>query len=300
MSIQIDKPQHITSLSTSAILVCIEITGSTLQKTDNRVSDEVTQSKKAVQDAGKFVSNLLANDPDHRKVTTYRGIVNNWMRQITYPWGGGWVLLPMARYIDFMKGYENHVNTYTALVETFLAKYDSKVSDMAFKMGDLFNKANYPTVDELRRKFTMKLSKCEVPVGDFRVQVSHDLADELRSYYIKQSEACVMDVVNSQSEMLLDLMERISHSCGMTEVKNEDGTTKLKRNHLYASTIEQVLRLCDTLSSFNPANNMKLEDARAGLQQVFSGMNLDALKESDSLRASTKAQVDDILAKFRS
>lgn len=299
MQIQVDKPKHVTSLATSAILVCVEVTGSTLQKTDNRVSNEVTFAKKAVEDAGKFVSNLLANDPDHRKVTSYRGNVANWMRQMTYAWGGDWALLPMARYKEFMDGYNHHVSTYMALVESFLSKYDDKVSDMAFKMGDLFNKQNYPTVDELRRKFSIKLSQCEVPVGDFRVQVSHDLAEELRAHYLKQTEACVMEVVNAQTATLLDLMERVSHSCGVTEVVNEDGTVKVRRNHLYATTIEQLLRLCDTLSSFNPTDNVKLEQARVELQRVFKDLSVEALKESDSLRASTKAQVDDILAKFR-
>lgn len=292
------KPQHLTSLATSAILVCVELTGTNLQKADRKVSNEVQIDKKAVNKAGRYVKNLLADDGDLKQVTNYRGIFNNWFNKNTYPWGGGWALLPMSRYPEFMQGYEDHVAVYKGVVENFLSKYEDKISNMAFELGTMFDRNDYPTIDELRGRFSMKLYKSEVPLGDFRVQVSQDLADDLYTHYTRQTEGVVTGIVTQQSEELVELMRRISHSCGTTESVGKDGEVKVRRNKIYETTIQQAMQLCDTIAKFNPANSVELIETRDSLDKILRDLNVDALKASDSLRVTTKEKIDDILAKF--
>ena len=67
---ELNKPQHITSLATSGLLVSVEVNVWSATKQDRAISNEVTIAKKADSNAGRFVKNLLANSPDHKALLT--------------------------------------------------------------------------------------------------------------------------------------------------------------------------------------------------------------------------------------
>lgn len=301
-NITFSAPAQKTDLTTSAMLVQVKVRGSTLQKVDKRVSKEVTDMKKANSKAGKFVSNLLADDPDLKATTSYRGVIDHWVKALTYEWGGGWDLLVNANYPRLIKEYAEHEAHYNALADKLCDTYDSKVSDMAFSAtgrGDLFNRADYPTKDELRSKFGMELVFMPVPVNDFRNQIAHDAVQDVTANYNKQLQGAVDGILTKRTEMLVDFMERLSHSCGMTEKVKEDGSIVLRRNNLHEETLKNAIALCDEFETFNPSTNVKLEEARTALQKVLYSMDTEKLKKSDSARITTKAQIDDILNKFK-
>ena len=56
--------------------------------------------------------------------------------------------------------------------------------------------------------------------------------------------------------------------------------------------------MCESFKQFNLTNNSALEEARASLENVLSGVNAEQLRESDAARASVKEGIDDILSKF--
>jgi hypothetical protein len=85
----------------------------------------------------------------------------------------------------------------------------------------------------------------------------------------------------------------------MTEKTKDDGTVVFRRNNLHEDTINNAIALCDEFETFNPVTNDRLEEARRALQSVLRRMDTVKLKKSDSERHTTKAQIDDILNKFR-
>jgi hypothetical protein len=66
--VALQKPQHLISLASASLLVDVEVKVWTATRQNRTVSDEVTTSKKASRDSGRFIENLLANDPDHRRI----------------------------------------------------------------------------------------------------------------------------------------------------------------------------------------------------------------------------------------
>ena len=72
MNFEIQKPNHLISLSSSAQLVTVEVNVWTATKQDKQISNEVTSAKNASTEAGKFTKNLLANSPDHKALLNYR------------------------------------------------------------------------------------------------------------------------------------------------------------------------------------------------------------------------------------
>jgi len=294
----LNKPQHVISLATSSVLVSVDMSVWSATQQDRSVSDEVTRAKKADRNAGRFIKHILADDPVHKKVVNYRQTVYNWLQRCTYDWSGSQRLLPAINLPKFMQEYLAHEKAFYALVEEFLAKYPTIVSDMAFKQGDLFRREDYPGVEQIRRKFSMHLYTAEVPLGDFRCQVSQDLAEDLFNNYSRQAETLIRDVLNKQAEQLVDVMESLSHCCDTETKTDKDGNTVVRKRKIYDSTVSRAIELCDNFKTFNLTANPKLEAARGALERALSGLSAEQIRENDSVRAKVKTEVDEILSKF--
>jgi hypothetical protein len=293
------KPAHITSLATSAILINIDVRVWTATKQDKQSSEEFTNTKKADREAASVTQHLLANNIHHKAALNYRQTIYNWKERRTYPWAGGMEILPVSDYPQFMKEFTEHQAKFNEIVDKFMQEYPGIVANMAFKMGDMFNRSFYPSVHEVAKKFSVDLYTSEVPEGDFRVQISQELADDLHNNYERQANRLIDEILSKQAGQLVSVMESISHTCDIETITASDGTQKVKRRKLYDSTIQRALELCDSFKGFNLTADPKLEAARGRLDSTLRGINLDALRESDHMRVAVKNEVDDILAKFR-
>jgi hypothetical protein len=291
------KPDHVVSLATSGILVNVEVSVWTGTKQDREISDEVTQAKKADRDAGRFVKKLLAGVAEHKAVLNDRQTWYNFVERETYPWSGRWRFLPTQRIVGFMKQVEERQANTQNLKDKFRQVYSTAVANEAFVQGDMFKESDYPPVDEVMSCFKVRVFTAEVPVGDFRCQISNDLANDLARHYESQAKELVQDIYQKQVEQMVDVMKSLSHCCD-TETVMEDGQLKVKRRKLYDTTLQRAQELCETFKEFNVTQDARLEQARAELERVVSGLSIETLRNSDTTRVVVKESVDDIMKKF--
>jgi hypothetical protein len=300
--IQLDSPNHVISLATSAVLVNAEVSVWSATKQDRVISNEVTTAKKADHSAGRYVKNLLADDPTHKQLLNYRQTVYNWLRRSTYDWNGSLRLLPVVNLPKFKAEFQQHEKSYFALRDEFLNRYPTIVSNMAFKQGDMFDRNEYPSVDQIKDKFRIRLYVAEVPQSDFRCSIAQDLADDLKTTYQKQvNDEIVPQVMADIASQFMEVMESISHCCGVDEISTStNGEVKTKKRKIYETTVDKAKDLCETFRSFNLTNDEQLAKASASLEKVLSGVSAEDIRESDAVRESVKQGVDDILGKFGS
>ena len=298
--IQLDSPNHVISLATSAVLVNAEVSVWSATKQDRVISNEVTTAKKADHSAGRYVKNLLADDPTHKQLLNYRQTVYNWLRRSTYDWNGSLRLLPVVNLPKFKAEFQHHEKSYFALRDAFLAKYPQIVSNMAFKQGDMFDRSEYPSVDQIKDKFRIRLYVAEVPQSDFRCSIAQDLAEDLKITYQKQvNDEIVPQVMADIANQFMEVMESISHCCGVDETSSStDGEVKTKKRKIYETTVDKAKDLCSTFRSFNLTNDEELAKASVSLEKVLGGVSAEDIRESDAVRESVKKGVDDILMKF--
>ena len=298
--IQLDSPNHVISLATSAVLVNAEVSVWSATKQDRVISNEVTTAKKADHSAGRYVKNLLADDPTHKQLLNYRQTVYNWLRRSTYDWNGSLRLLPVVNLPKFKAEFQHHEKSYFALRDAFLAKYPQIVSNMAFKQGDMFDRSEYPSVDQIKDKFRIRLYVAEVPQSDFRCSIAQDLAEDLKTTYQKQvNDEIVPQVMADIANQFMEVMESISHCCGVDEISSStDGEVKTKKRKIYETTVDKAKDLCETFRSFNLTNDEELAKASVSLERVLGGVSAEDIRESDAVRESVKKGVDDILSKF--
>lgn len=294
----LNKPNHIVSLATSCVLVSVEshVWNATVQ--DKQISDEVTTAKKASADSGKFVKNLLAKNPEHKAVLNYRQTIYNWVQRCTYDWAGSQRLLPIANLARFHTEFRDHEKKFAELVDDFLDKYPAIVSNMAFVQGDMFDRNEYPDVSELRHRFSIDLIQSEVPTGDFRCAIAQDLLDDMAVHYNRQAKRMVEGILGKQTKQLVEIMQSISYCCEVETTVDDNGEIKVRRRKLYDSTLDRARELCETFKDFNLMADPRLEEARAGLEKLLDGVEIEKLRNSDTQRVVIKEGIDDILSKF--
>jgi hypothetical protein len=296
MNFELQQPNHIISLASSALIVCVDVNVWTATKQDRAISNEVTTSKKASADAGKFTKNLLSDSPEHKSLLNYRQTVYNWLQRSTYDWAGSMRLLPTINLEKFKKEYNQHEADFKALLEKFITAYPQIVSDAAFKQGDMFNRSEYPEPEDVRTKFRMRLHVQKVPQSDFRSSVSEALADDLKNHYERQTQEIINSVMDDASERLVEIASRLSNAC--TEATpDEDG--KVRRKKIYDSTVLQAKEICKTIEHFNLTNNKALSQAVVDLSFALEGVSTEDLRESSYTRSVVKENVDDMLSKFK-
>lgn len=297
MTIQLAQPTNIVSLRSSAVCVAVEVMSWNATTQDSEVSNEVTTAKKADPASGTFLKRLFADCKELKALTNHRQKVYGWFKQNTFPWSGSTGVLPTVSITKFMHEFDLLKAEREALAADFVAKYPQLISDAAFKLNGMFNRADYPDVNQVAGKFGMRCFITEVPEGDFRNQIAHDLAADLHQHYTRQAEQFVESMQNDQINRLAEVMKQISKACEIDSYV-ENGEIKVKRRRIHEGTILKALDLCHTFKTFNPSGSATLEAIRADLEGVLRDKSIDALRESDTLRVVTKTEVDDILNRF--
>ena len=156
MNMELQKPKHLISLASSAVLVSVDTKVWSATKQDRGISNEVSDAKKAVRNAGKYTKNLLADHPKHKAIVNYRQTIYNWLKRSTYRWNDAQDYLPSTSLEKFKREYHQHENNFHKLISDFINEYDSIVSDMAFKQGEMFDRNDYPAKEELASKLDRK------------------------------------------------------------------------------------------------------------------------------------------------
>jgi hypothetical protein len=291
------KPEHITSLATSGILLRAKVKVWTATKQDRDISDEVTSNKKAARNAGRYTKQLFADVQELRVLLNDRQTWYNFIQRVTYPWDGEWGYLPTSRIPQVMAEINQRKAKSMELLENFINAMPAAVSNEAFVQGDMFNRDDYPTPDEVRSKFRIIVQTMNIPEGDYRVTIADDLAQDLKRNFEAQTRDIIKDIHAKQNDQLVKVLQSFSHCCD-SETIMEDGEVKVKRRKMYESTLTDALELCDTFADFNLTDDPRLKEARRDLLRVLDGVTIDQLRNNDTKRIVVKEGVDDILAKF--
>jgi hypothetical protein len=301
--INLEKPEHLTSLASSGVLVSVTVNLWSATKLDQGISDEVSTSKNAVSAAGRYTKNLLANNPKHKALMNYRQTVANWMKRMTYDWNGDQRYLPSPEVPKFMAEYRQHEAAFGALFNDFDASYEDIISDMAFKaagLGDMFNRNDYPTREKMQKKYGINLFVNDVPMNDYRVLVAKDMADELFDVYASQTQRIVEGIVTDQFKRMKDVMESLSFCCDVDVSVGADGEQKIRKRKIYDTTVDKARDMVRLYKEFNLTDNAELSESIAMLENTLRDVSTEILRESDLVRSEVKEGVDEILNRFGS
>lgn len=281
------------TISSSAMLVDLNLSVWTANKLDKDASSKVTSDNNASVDAGYFRKNLMAGTTKRKAIADFAAICRTWHNNKTMPWADrGSRLLPTALFMDYKQQMNERRQKFNEMVDEFVAEYPQHVQMASTYLGNMFNPDDYPTAEEVRGKFGFNLVISPVPEsGDFRLDVPNeamaDLAKEYDTAYADRIAQAMREPWNKLHEMLTRMVSKLDDNA-------EGGPAK----HWGGGFITNAQELCSMLTALNITKDPELEQARRKLEQAVSGVYVEDLKEDGYARADVKAKLDNILKEY--
>ena len=290
--IQLDLPQPVTpTISSSALRVGLSISVPPMRKQDKRATSQVIAHNNARKGAAN-VSKKLIKSNAHDDLTKLVAQIRAFHRDQTVPWGDlGDRLIANEALIDYRNNMAQLEEEFWDLAEQTQAEYPQAVAQAQLQqtgLGHMFNEAEYPSVEQLRRKFKFALTFEAVPdVGDFRVDIGNQAAEEMREQYKQVLESRINSVKQDLAERLAEPLQRMSKGLDYAEGEKPTGFRD--------TLVSNVLAITELMRTCNLSNDARLTDVQQQLRQTLTGVTPDGLRRDPHLRAKTKQDVDQII-----
>jgi hypothetical protein len=280
----------------NAVLVELNISTWTAYKLDKQQSAKIVADNNATEsDAARVNKNLMAGTSLLKNINDYVAKVRVWHIAQTLPWAEkGPRLLPMKNFFAYKQQLNQMEGNVSALVRTFVDAYPNLVSVAAFKTGGFFNRDDYPSVDEVSRKFSFRYAFTPVPqAGHFILDTHNEVMQELATNYEAEANRRIGEAMKDAWGRLHETLKHLSDRMTDAPAEQED---KKKRYH--DSMLTNAHELCALLTAFNITSDPNLEQARQDLERTLSGVRIDDIKESASVRKEIKTKVDSIISSY--
>lgn len=310
---------NLPGIATAAMLGSMNVSVWEGRKKDKDIEQEIADNKGARSKRATSVhKHLFVDCPPLEAIKSLRGEARIWFNKCTLPWDdNGRRLLPTATYFEIQQEMANYQARFDTLVRAFVKVYSTEISKQAFERGAMFDRNEYPKVEEIAGKFNFAINLTPVPLaGDFRVDIGNDALKELRErceldtqQRIKGAMSDAWDRVKGQVEWVLDRMNAVlDHDPNaVEEIKEYDDNGKVikveikkkRRPKLHESMLDQGLETCGLLRDLNITNDPKLEEARRMLEMALVHVDMKSLKESPEMQTTTKNAMQAIKDKFK-
>ena len=283
---------NVASISSSAVLVDLNISVWTGRKMDKKVSAEIDADHSTQVRAGNYHKALMAGAQELEAITKYASNIRQWHSQQTLPWSdAGTRLVPTVRLFDYKAELAIREREFEHLVNEFLIAYDTLVQGAQLRLSSLFKLRDYPPRDVVASKFGMRYVFSPLPTsGDFRVDIGNEGLEELKQQFDTNQNRYIQQAMLDVWLRVKDVAERLSN-----QLRVDDSGGKGK---LYQSTLDGALELCEMLRSMNLTNDPELDQVRKNLQMTLQGVDLKELKKDEQVRLSVKSEIDDLISKF--
>ena len=274
------------SIASSAVLIDLNISVWTARKLDKNVSKEIDINKNTTIKAGNYNKHILAGSDQLEKITKLAGEIRDWHGRQTLPWSDtGTRLLPMSNFFDYKQQLGVYEAEFQSRINTFIYEYPNIILGMAFKLGKLFDRSEYPETDKIANKFNLKYTIMPVPeTNDFRVDIADDIRNEMQQEYQKAYESRVEVAMSDAWSRLHNTLEHM-----VDRLSGDD--KKIFRNSL----VDNALELTNLLTKLNVTKDPKLEQARQALEKSLIGVSADDLRESQGARSVVLSKVNAIM-----
>jgi hypothetical protein len=274
------------SIASSAVLIDLNISIWTARKLDKNVSKEIDINKNTTIKAGNYNKHILAGSDQLDAITKLANEIRDWHGRQTLPWSDtGTRLLPMTNFFDYKQQLGVYEAEFKSRINTFIQQYPNIIQSMVYKLGNLFDRSEYPDADKIESKFNLRYTIMPVPeTKDFRVDIADDIREEMQKEYQKAYEGRVETAMSDAWSRLHNTLEHM-----VDRLSGDD--KKIFRNSL----VDNAVELTNLLTRLNVTKDPKLEHARQALEQSLVGVTADDLRESQGARQEILSRVNEIM-----
>lgn len=280
------------SISSSAVLVELNISVWTAAKLDKSATQAVISNNGAGSESGAFRKNLLAGTSLRKDISDYAAACRLYNNRVTLPWADrGGRLLPTALFMDYKQQMNVRKAHFDTLTQRLLDNYDNLKHAAQIYMGNLYNEDDYPRLDEVQDKFGFNLVFSPLPeAGDFRLDVPQQDLVEMQQQYESDFNSRLNDAMRKPWDDLHTMLQ------SMSEKLSSSGAEEKRRWH--DTFVTNAQGMCALLTKLNVTNDPQLEEARRALELTMLGADIEEIKTDELVRNEMKTKIDGILNKF--
>ena len=204
----------------------------------------------------------------------------------TLPWrDDGQRVLMRNMYPIFMEKYGALERAYLSDVRAFIDhRYPEAVAKASFRMGELFEPADYPAASELEHKFYVNLEIDGITeANDFRVNIGTDELAKVR----EQIEATIQSRVTlAMKDVWLRLIDVLQHY--VSKMEDKDAIFR-------DTTVTNLVDLVNIMPGLNIAGDPNLKSIRQRVMDTIYGYEPDDLRKNETVRAQAALEAQEII-----
>lgn len=252
---------------------------------DKAASEALMQQAEAEADTARVNKRIIPQEA-LKHVTAAASSIRTHLREQTWPWkDNGDRLLMRKKHLKFMEEYNNRVARFDTAVDDFLnTTYKAERERAEFRMGKLFDEADYPPVKALRRKFSVALDIDAVTTAnDFRVDMDEDAREQVR----QSMEEAMQDRVNrTLTEVWTRLADKLKHYAD---------TMKDDKKVFRDTTVSNLEEIIDVLPDMNIFGDKKLAKIGAEIKDKLIGYTPEQLRNEPDTRAYVAEEAQNLI-----
>jgi len=282
------------SIASSAMLVEFSVSTWTARKKDSKATNDVAERNNLASNELTNVTKKLIDCEELSAVVKFGANARNIHYSMTMPWSDmGQRIVTTQQYFKYHEVMTELQQEFDRLAQAFLEVYDYEVTEMQLKLGDMWNRDEYPTADAIRDRFRMRISYMPLPdAGDWRIDIQNEaqqqLTQQYEQYYNNQIQSAMNDLWHKLHDNLTTLVRQLDYDA--------DG----KRNRVYDTVFDRAHELVEMLSTCNVTGDSQMEAMRQRLDTALYGLTADAVKRDDTLRDTAREKVKDAIANLPS
>jgi len=283
------------ALQEAALLVHVKISVWDSVKTDRKIMEDVKNIHNAKGDVGYMRKNMLAGvDGPLKAVRSAYAAVRIRHYDLSLPWISdtasdrktGPRLLPhplLGRYLTELGELER---VAVDALETFIPLYPQMIVDAQPNLGGMFEKADYPSADEIRSKFRIYKDFEPIPDGTCFRGLPKGMLDRLSTHLQVRQQT---QLQQAQQAMWTEAKDRIAHLVD----RLADTDTKFKE-----ASIRAVRELVGLLPGWNIGKDSRVDEIASDIEDMLAGVEAVDLRNDKTVRASVVEEAKNISNKL--
>lgn len=295
--IQLDNARSpMERLRENAVLLSVVVRCPSFKKTDKRAGADHSRSRNAKVGRHK-IDKVLINSPLLEAIRSLGNDARNIVKHECAPFDRGQNLCPNYKYIDVKEAVRQVFIEMKGYKDKFVAEYPTIMAHNQLELGDDFNPAEYPSLQQVKDKIGWDLVVNPIPLqGDFRSQVEQDGLDEMTEDFHVAADNALRDSLEKVFEEVRKTIENVSVQLSDRDV-NPDSKRAFKTNcrGFHDTLLDNVMRYVNMLDVCNIYDNPEVKASQQQIRELLTSVSVPQLKASDTLRLETKQQVDEII-----
>lgn len=237
------------------------------------------------------VHKQIVKSDHYKEACVIAGNFIQWLRlrEVPSPFKRGMHLIPLTLVDEVYAKLDDVEQKYIAKAEEFLAEYEDCKAEAKERLQSMYNEANYPSVDYLRRGFGVerRLIDFSVP-GQGKVGSAIEVLERTKAQ--QRWQEITEEVAYAMREQLREL---IAHLADRLE-PGVDG----KKKALHESAITKVLDWMGTFKNRNILEDSEAEELVRSAKAVLMGNPVSVIRDNASLRASLQSEMNKVKMKL--